>query len=161
MAVTLLSITAKGLNTPFNRSMLWKEARKSHVCVQETHFNKTSPTIIGNRNFPHIYLSHSDKKRAGVMIAVKNTVQFHLLQSYVDPSGRYIILICNLDNVTCTLFKTYVPNSCQVTANKQILEETQKGAKRRLVWCGGFNEISDKTMDSTSKSLRPPLQLQP
>lgn len=53
--------------------------------------------------FPHIYFASSDKKKAGVLIAVKNAVQYEVLQSIVNPNDRFIVLVCRVDNVICTV----------------------------------------------------------
>lgn len=143
--------------------MLWKVAQKSHadfLFVQETHFSRISPTVIKHHRFPHIYLASFDKKKAWVMIAVRDTVLFQLIQSYTDPNGRYIILICNIDNVTCTIVNTYAPNSHQVSFLNNILKKVYKIRRRRLIWCGYFNGIGVKKLDPASKSICPPLQLQ-
>lgn len=163
MALNLLSLNAKGLNTPFKRSMLWKEARKYHadvLCVQETHFCQSSPITIHNQNYPLIYLASAEKKKAGVMIAIKITVAFQLIRSHIDPGGRYIILICHINDVICTLVNTYTPNTHQVSFLNKIHRKLCKVRQGRLIWSGDFNGIGDRLMDSTSRSSSPPLQLQ-
>lgn len=67
MAVKILSINVKGLNSPFKRSMLWKEAKSQKadvLCAQETHFKASSPLRLHDRNFPHIFLSSSETKKS-------------------------------------------------------------------------------------------------
>lgn len=127
MAVTLLSLNVKGLNSPYKRAMLWKEARAHKadiVCAQETHFKRDSPVKTKHPKFPHIFFSCFDKKKAGVLIAIKDTVQFNLLQEVTDPKGRFIILVCQINNVTCTLVKSYAPNSDRLLFFKQAGEKS-------------------------------------
>lgn len=100
MAVTILLINAKGLNSPFKRSMLCREAKTSKadiICAQETHFKASSLLRIHNRNFPHIFTACSETKKAGVLMAIKDSVIFNLQQTYVDPGGRFVILICDIN----------------------------------------------------------------
>lgn len=164
MAVTLLSLNVKGLNTPYKRSMLWKEARSHQadvLCAQETHIKRDSPIKIRHPNFPHTFLACSDKKKAGVLIAIKDTVQFDLLHSVVDPNGRFIILVCRIDNVISTLVNSYAPNSRQISFLNKLWRRVTRVKQGHLIWCGDFNGIGDAQMDSTSRGLRPPLQLGP
>lgn len=67
MAVTILSINAKGLNSPFKRAMLWKEAsnvKAAIVCAQETHFRASSPMRLCNSKFPHVFVANAEKKKS-------------------------------------------------------------------------------------------------
>lgn len=162
MAVTLRSLNVKGLNSPFKRAMLWKEAKSTKadiVCTQETHLKKENPIGIRSSTFPHIYHACADKKTAGVLIAIKNSVQFTLLQSIIDLNGRFIILVCQIDNILFTLVNSYAPNSSQVSFLNKLWNKINRVQQGRLIWCGDFNGISDATVDSTSLSIRPPLQL--
>lgn len=119
MVVTYLSINAKGLNSPFKRSMLWKEAKKCQVdlvCVQKTRFSASSPLKMKNWNYPHIFMASSKRKKGGALIAVKDSVAFQLHHA----CGRYIILICTIDNVICTIVNVYAPNAHQLSFLNKI-----------------------------------------
>lgn len=162
MAVNLLSINAKCLNTPFKRAMLWKEARACNadiICVQETHFKQSSPIRLRHRSFPHIYIASSEKKRAGVLVAVRDSLAFQLHHSHVDPGGRFIILICDIDNIRCTIVNVYAPNTRQISFLNRLRKRVGKIKQGMAIWCGDFNVLSDVNVDSTSHSLRPPIQL--
>lgn len=142
--------------------MLWKEAKTTKadiVCAQETHLKRDSPVKIRNSMFPHVYSACSEKKKAGVLVAIKNSVQFSLLQSVLDPNGRFIILVCQIDNVLCTIVNSYSPNSRQIAFLNKLWRRINEVKQGRIVWCGDFNGINDALVDSTSRGLRPPLQL--
>lgn len=75
------------------------------------------------------------------MIAIKNTVTYQLIHSYIVQSGRYSILICNIDNVLCTLVNTYVPNTRQISFLNKIQRKLKRVKQGRLFSCGDFNGI--------------------
>lgn len=159
MAVTLLSVNAKGLNSPFKRAMFWKEAKSSSadiLCAQETHFRSSALPRMHHRNFPHIFLACSDKKRAGVLVAIRDTITFNLHQLISDPRGRYIILVCDINNIPCTLVTVYAPNTHQISFLTKLWKKIKRIKKGDLMWCGHFNIINEASMDSTSRSVRPP-----
>lgn len=134
MAVTMLSLNVKGLNSPFKWSMLWKEARATRaaiVCAQETHLKKDSPVKLRNLAFPHIYFACSDKKKAGILIAINHSVQFNLLQTVINPNRRFIILVCRIDNILCS----YAPNSQQIAFLNKLRRKVDKVKQGRLLWC--------------------------
>lgn len=96
------------------RSMLRKKAKTGKaeiVCIQERHFKASSPKRLQHHNFPHVFLTSSEKKQAGVLIAIRDSISFQLSHSYIDPGGRFIILTCDINNVACTIVNVYVPNS--------------------------------------------------
>lgn len=114
MAVTIFSTNAKGLNSPFKQLLLWKETNKQKAdssYVQETHSKNVSPIRLHNNKFPHIYLTNSEKKSAGVLVAIIDSVSFKLLNSRLDSRGRFIILVCSIKNLICTLVNIYAPIS--------------------------------------------------
>lgn len=145
MVVSHLFLNTKGLNSPFKRSMLWKEANSCKadiVCTQETHIKASAPVIIHQHSFQHLFMACSDK-------AIR--VIFHLHQSI----GRYIIAICDINNVTCTLVTIYVPNTHQVAFLNKLGKKIKRVKQGNLLWCGDFNVINEASMDSTSRSKRP------
>lgn len=164
MAVKIVSINAKGLNSPFKRSMIWKEVRSQRadiLCIQETHFKASSPPRLRDRNFPHIFLACTDKKKAGVAIAIRDSVTFQTHQAILDPGGRFIILVCEVDSVKCTLVNVYAPNSRQIAFLNKVKRKVERVKQGALIWCGDFNAIVDPSLDSTSKCSTPPVQIQP
>lgn len=65
------------------------------------------------------------------MIAVNNSVAFVQHEVLLDPNGRYIILICEVNNVPYTIANIYAPNAGQLTFLCKILKKTlhlQKGS---------------------------------
>lgn len=55
-----------------------------------------------------------DAKKRGVLIAIKDTISFNLLSEHFDPMGRYLIIVCDFNNVRYTLVNVYVPNRRQI-----------------------------------------------
>lgn len=54
--VTIVSLNAKGLNTPEKQKMLLKDMRRLKadiVLLQETHFTGDKLPILKNRYYPH------------------------------------------------------------------------------------------------------------
>lgn len=79
-----------------------------------------------------------------------------LIQSHVDPGGMYVLLICTIDNVLCTIANVYAANTHQIAFLNKLWRKIKKVKKRMLIWCG---EVSNASINSTSKSIRCPIQL--
>lgn len=150
MALEIISLNAHGLNSPFKRSMLWREClalKGNVVCVQETHFSKTKHPKCSHKNFPYIYEACADTKKAGVMIVINKDVAFRHIESICDPKGRYIILICELNNSIYTFVNVYAPNTGQATFLRFLAKKIHKNKKGLLLVCGDFNSVVDRSMD--------------
>lgn len=157
MPINILSINANGLNHPAKRHSLWKTAsalQSDILCVQETHLLASNASLCKNHYFPHIFHATHSTKARGVMIAVKNSVDFQLLNVTSDPEGRFIILICNINRVTYSIINLYAPNSHQLKFIRRVMRSAKPIQKGHVIICGDFNLVPDIHMDSTSPSKR-------
>lgn len=126
MSINVLTINVKGLNHPAKRASLWK-TMLSHgsdvLCVQETHFAQDATPICQHKSFPHIYKAYFSWKQRGILIAIRDTVSFQQHSCTLDPEGRYIIIVCTIDNVVYTLVNLYAPNRRQTKFLKATLKK--------------------------------------
>lgn len=116
MAVNFLTINSKGLNHPAKRRSLWNEALQQNcdiLCVQEIHFQNQSPPKCAHPKFPYIYYANAEAKTKEVMIAIRDTIAFRLHKITIDPQGRFIIMVCDINSSTYAVVNIYAPNSRQ------------------------------------------------
>lgn len=149
MGLKLLSLYVKGLNSPFNRSMLWRDVLKSQakiICLQETHLLASDTYRLKHKKCPQSFHSTHTEKRAGVSIFIKDSTAFQLLSSHVDPKSRYVILTCILNSRIYMLVSLYAPNTQQKTFMKKIIAEAKEFKKGGLIVCGDFNIVMDKQL---------------
>lgn len=110
-------MNVKGLNSPNKRQMAWKQAcmlRCDLMCFQETRITSHKSPTFQHHNFPHVYMANGSSKKRGVAIAIKNSVQFTQLEVHLDVSGRFIILVCEINKAVYTLVNVYLPNYKQL-----------------------------------------------
>lgn len=157
MPCNIVSLNAKGLNHPAKRHSLWHTAAKLNcdiLCVQETHLLPAATTLCHNRQYPQIYHATYSSKKRGVLIAIKQGLDFQLLQQTPDPNGRYLILSFTLNKVSYTLMNLYAPNTRQISFLKKALTKARAVCKGHLIICGDFNLVPDIHMDTTSPAKR-------
>lgn len=157
MPLNILSLNSNGLNHPAKRHSLWQTAKKLQsdiVCVQKMHFSSSTTPLRTNSQFPHIPQGLLLSKKRGVIVAVRDTVDFHLHQELTDPNGRYIILVCFINKINYTLLNIYAPNTYQMRFLHKVLCIAQAVQKRHLVFCGDLNLVSEIHIDTTSTTKR-------
>lgn len=96
MSIKLLFLNVKGLNNPFKRAALSKEAMSRHtdlLFVQETHFSNTKEQYFKAKAVPHIYYANTATKKRWVLLAIRESIAFRELGLLTAPNGRFIILI--------------------------------------------------------------------
>lgn len=69
---------------------------------------------ITHKNYPHILLSSTQEKKRGVLLAIKDSVDFHLKLSILDKEGRFIIVTGGFNFMPLTIATIYAPNMHQV-----------------------------------------------
>lgn len=87
MSLSVVSMNVHGLNSPFKRSAMWREAIKLKgeiLCAQETHFMMTKQPKCTHRAFSNVFQATAPVKKRGVIC---------------DQNGRYMILICELNKL--------------------------------------------------------------
>lgn len=99
-------------------------------------------------------------KKRGVLIAVKQSTAFKLHEVICDLNGRFIIVICDMNNSTYTLVNLYASNKGQKTLLRSLLKRVDKLKRGSLLLCGDFN-IVNKTMDCSSPNPTNRQELQP
>lgn len=91
---------------------MWQEAKNLKgdiICVQETHFLEGKSQKCPHRLFPHVIYCKRKGKKRGTLIAIKKLC-IALHSTVLDQNGRYIILVCNINNITYTIENIYAPN---------------------------------------------------
>lgn len=131
----------KGLNSPFKRKALHKEATQSTakvIFVQETHLVDKATGSFKLPGFPHIIQANATSKKRGVFIAIHNMVAFQETLVIKDPEGRCVILLCLLNNMAFTLVNIYATNAGQIRFLRQVLAKTEEIKKGHLLMGGGL-----------------------
>lgn len=101
MSLKFVSLNVKGLNSQYKRSALCKEAatqKADLLFVQETHFLSLKDYSFLSKHFPHVFYANTNAAKIGVLIAVRDSLNFQKMDIHADPNGRYLILVSKLDS---------------------------------------------------------------
>lgn len=153
MTIKVYSLNVHGLNSPFKRKTMWQEAKKLKgdiLCIQDTNFSRDKQPKCKDKSFPHIFHACAPTKKCGTMIAINKSVAFKLHTAVTDPKGRYIILVCELNNLLYTIVNLYAPNTGQASFLKALHHKINKHKQGALLICGDFNCVVDTSLDCSS-----------
>lgn len=113
------------------------EGGEKYISDQENHFKNGSPIKTCHPTFSYTFFACSDKKKAGVLIAIKNSVQFNLIHLVSDPHGRFL----NAKLIMYfALVNSYAPNTRQIAFLNKLWKKLTKVRQGQL-WAGDFNGI--------------------
>lgn len=156
----IISLNAKGLNTPEKRRMLLHDMRRMKadiVLLQETHFRRNTLPVLKNRYYPTVYHStYSEAKSRGVSILISARIPWTLTDAKTDKEGPYLFLKGQIGDVQVTFANFYAPNAHQDTFLKRHLERLTQYAEGQLIVGGDFNipltpkEDTSTVLSSTS-----------
>lgn len=139
MSIKFPSINAKGLNDPAKRSSFWKEALQlgcDVLCIQEMHYHLDLPPKCSHRNFPHTFYASLSAKKRGVLLAIRDSVAFTLIEEIKDTAERYVILVCDLNSTRYTVVNVYAPNTHQIPFLNKRMHKVNKFRQGSLILCG-------------------------
>lgn len=113
----MLSLNAKGLNTPEKRRILLHDLQRlksDFAFIQETHFRDYKIPILKIRSFSKVYHStNRAAKSSGVFILLSGRVPWSFTDLVRDPGGRFLFVKGKMGDLGVTLETLYTPNDHQ------------------------------------------------
>ena len=151
----LLSLNARGIRSFEKRKALfgWLMKDKSDICfLQESYSTPEVEKIWKSQWKGELFFSHGTEHSKGVLILIKNSLEFELKTLKVDQNGRFIILEANVQDHPFLLINLYAPNKTneQSTFFEEISEELDHlslAVDCNIVIGGDFKVIFDPDLD--------------
>lgn len=63
----------------------------------------SAETTFVHKLYPQVFTASGPKKKCRVLIAVSHNVAFNLNDMIKDTAGRFIVLVCEMNNVMYTI----------------------------------------------------------
>lgn len=120
------------------------------IFLQESHLFKHAPLKPSLKHFSQTFTASVAKKKAGLLIVIKDSFKFQLKSSSIDVNGRFIVLACDINDVSYMLVNVYTPNVKQISFLIKLLKQTAKCHQGHLLIGGDFNTIADPSIDTTA-----------
>uniref|UniRef100_A0A803JIX0 exodeoxyribonuclease III n=1 Tax=Xenopus tropicalis TaxID=8364 RepID=A0A803JIX0_XENTR len=148
------SYNVRGFNSPMKRAQILTGLHKQRVMIvflQETHFKTGHRPQFKNRYYKNWYFSDNpDSKSKGVAIAIHKQLNYSLLNTVIDPNGRYIFMKLNISGHILTLVNCYAPNQNQHKFLEMVVTRLESFQEGVTIFGGDFNVSLDPTLDTSS-----------
>ena len=100
---------------------------------------------------------HGSNRSCGVLVLVRNSLEFELKSTVTDENGRYILLDVTIQGSNYIMGNMYVPNKIQEQCSlfdkpQQKLDNLVTGQNQRIIIGGDFNAVRDLDLDSSGGS---------
>ena len=154
-AFKLLSLNARGIRSFEKRKAVfgWVMKQQVDICfLQETYSPKEVENVWKKQWKGGMYFSHGSEHSRGVLVLIKNSLEFEIKSVWQDKEGRFIFLEALVQDQKFLLVIIYAPNktSEQTLFFDKIrdeLDNTDIDDDCRIIIGGDFNVILDPNLD--------------
>ena len=132
---------------------MWLTRQKADIIfLQETYSTKEVEDIWNTQYKGKVFYSHGTNHSCGVMILIKDDVEFEYKSSVLDTNGRYILIDATVEGSDFLLVNIYAPNKVQEQCEffsglETMVEEFNTSAEQKIVVGGDFNVAIDPDLD--------------
>ena len=155
LAFKLISLNARGIRSFEKRKAVfgWWFKQKVDLCfLQETYSTKEVENFWKKQWKGEMFSSHGSEHSRGVLILIKNSLEFELIFVRLDKEGRFVFLEAFVQDQKFLFVKIYAPNksSEQTLFFDQIKDELDNSGiddDCRIIIGGDFNVILNPDLD--------------
>ena len=153
----LLSLNARGLRTFDRRKAFfnWLAKSSADICfLQETYSTSEVENIWKKQWKGDMFFSHGTGHSKGVLILVRDHLDFKLQSVKVDSQGRYILLEATIQDSPFLLLNIYAPNKCSEQCDffetiSEVLKSSFTISDYSVIIGGDSNVIFDQELDES------------
>ena len=119
------------------------------ICVQETHLGHAEVSAL-ERQWPYkIFVSAGTNRSRGVLIMYRKGLQVQVLDSKIDPNGRFVVNKIVIQSNEFLLVNIYAPNADCVDFFADIFKIIEAVDVASIMILGDFNLVLDPSIDRT------------
>ena len=159
----LIYLNVRGINNFQKRRIFFSWCRRKNadfVFLQGTHSKKEIETQWRNEWGRKLLCSHGSLNSGGVAVLIKNGVDCIIHSTFVDPSGRYLILKVEIRDNSYILTNIYAPNrdKALIVFFRNILKIFRDGniaSEENIIIGGDFNCPLNPFLDEKGGVMTP------
>ena len=113
--VSVLSQNARGIRTLEKRKAIfsWLLNSVADICFRQESYSTQEVENIWRKQWKgNMFFSHGSSHSRGVLVLVRDNLDFQLRSIKVDSQGRYVFLEVSIQDSPYFLLNIYAPNKC-------------------------------------------------
>ena len=132
---------------------MWLTQQKADIIfLQETYSTKEVEDIWNTQYNGKSFYTHGTNHSCGVMILIKDDLEFGVKSAVSDSKGRYILIEATVQGSDFLLVNIYAPNKVQEQCKfcsglEKTIEKLNTSAEQKIVVGGDFNVAIDPDLD--------------
>ena len=150
-----MSLNVRGIRSSAKRKALFLWLNKQNadiIFLQETYSTEEIEAIWKTQFKGKMFYSHGTNHSCGVMILIKDDLEFNLKSSVLDAEGRYILMDATVQGSDFLFVNIYAPNKVQdqcefFSALDTLIEKFLDSAEKKIILGGDFNVTLDPDWD--------------
>lgn len=148
--LVILNLNVKGLRDPQKRRKVFallRDFKGDIITLQETHATQETQMLWQSEWGGIIRYANGDSKARGVMTLFRKNLNCSIENSYVDSSGRVLILEVKIDQNLIVITNIYAPNEDDVNFYQNTIQQIENFDNRNIIWSGDFNLVMNPAID--------------
>ena len=150
MLLTIVSFNVNGLRNNLKRKTIFhflKMKKFDFILLQETHSNQTDEKLWKCEWGGDIFYSHGTNHCNGVAILVKKSLKYEQTATYVDQTGRILLIEIKFNDKVFVIGNVYAPTNDEPTFFDALFSTVVNFTKHDLVLGGDWNPVLDNKLD--------------
>ena len=151
----LISLNVRGIRFATKRKalLLWLNKQKADIVfLQETYSTKEVEPVWNTQWKGKMFYSHGTNHSCGVLVLVRDDLEFKLNSSRTDDKGRFILIDATVQGSEFLFVNVYspnkVPDQCSFFNNlNSLLENYYNIVEQKIVLGGDFNVALSTDLD--------------
>ena len=151
----MLSLNARGIRSLEKRQalLIWLQKQKVDIIfLQETYSMKEVENIWKRQWKGPMFLAHGSNHSCGVLVLVRDNLEFEMKSIITDENGRYILLNAIVQGSDYILGNIYAPNKIKEQCNffdelQQKFDDFITIQDQRIIIGGDLKVIMDQNLD--------------
>ncbi len=127
-----------------------KKLQADVVLLQETHRPATATDQLKTTEFPNVFTACYNSRQRGVAIVIHKNVNFTVLNTVIDPEGRFLIIKLSIFDKKLCIVSIYGPNVDDPSFFHGFFTALSEQLDCALVIGGDLNFGLNKEMDRLS-----------
>ena len=155
MLLTIVSFNVNGLRNNLKRKTIFhfpKMKKFDFILQQETHSNQTDEKLWKCEWGGDIFYSHGTNHCNGVAIIVKKSLKYEQTATYIDQTGRILLIEIKFNDKVFVIGNVYAPTN-EPTFFDALFSTVVNFTKHDLVLSGDWNLVLDNKLDKDGAQL--------